>query len=141
MAARCAAAILFAGLVGLAPAAAQEGARLGRIEFNANCAQCHGISGRGDGIIAHLLTVPPPDLTGIQRANGGVFPFTLIYDTVESGGGVSAHGTSEMPAWGARYAVDVFLLYGIQIDPLERDAFIRSRILALVEYVATLQAP
>jgi len=130
-----------AGLLGALPAAAQDGARLGRIEFNAYCAQCHGTSGKGDGVIAQFLTVAPPDLTGLQRDNGGVFPFARVYDIIESGGAITSHGTPEMPAWGERYTVDAYLLYDFRIDPTERDAFIRSRILALTEYISTLQGP
>jgi mono/diheme cytochrome c family protein len=133
--------VLLAALAVAAPAAAQDGARLGRVEFNAYCAQCHGTSGKGDGVIAHLLNVPPADLTRIQAENGGVFPFTRVYDIIESGGAIMAHGTPEMPAWGERYTVDAYLLYGFRIDPAERDAFIRGRILALTEYISTLQAP
>lgn len=138
---RWTASFVLAGLLGALPAAAQDGSRLGRIEFNAYCAQCHGASGKGDGIIAHLLTVAPADLTGLQRDNGGVFPFARIYDTIESGGAIGAHGTPEMPAWGERYTVDAFLLYDFRIDPAERDAFIRGRILALTEFISTLQEP
>jgi mono/diheme cytochrome c family protein len=135
------ASLLLTGLIGALPAAAQDGPRLGRIEFNAYCAQCHGTSGKGDGVIAHLLTVAPADLTRVQSDNGGVFPFARVYDIIQSGGALAAHGTPEMPAWGERYTVDAYLLYGFRIEPAERDAFIRSRILALTEYISTLQEP
>lgn len=135
------AAVALGALLAPDPAAAQEGARLGRVEFNAYCAQCHGTSGRGDGVVAEFLTVAPPDLTRLQRDNGGVFPFARVYEIIEGGGGIRAHGTREMPAWGERYTVDAYLLHGFRIDPAERDAFIRGRILALTEYISTLQDP
>ncbi len=61
--------------------------------------------------------------------------------SLQSGGAIASHGTPEMPAWGERYTVDAYLLYDFRIDPTERDAFIRSRILALTEYISTLQGP
>jgi mono/diheme cytochrome c family protein len=141
-AARAAVVALLVGAAGAA--SAQEagdsaGAEIGRIEFMAGCAQCHGTSGKGDGIIADYLTVEPPDLTTIQRDNDGIFPAGVLYEMIEGASAVGAHGTREMPAWGDRYSVEAHLLLGWPLDPEERDAFIRSRILALVEYIAGIQ--
>jgi mono/diheme cytochrome c family protein len=144
---RCSlAAVAAAALVGMAgPGFGQQGggesagAEIGRIEFMAGCAQCHGTSGEGDGIIADYLTVPPSDLTTIQRDNDGVFPAGVLYEMIEGASAVGAHGVREMPAWGDRYSVEAHLALGWPLDPEDRDAFIRSRILALVEYVASIQ--
>lgn len=139
------------GLVGLglaamvgagAAAAAQEAPPepdIGRIEFMASCAQCHGSEGRGDGIMAQFLTVPPPDLTRIQRDNDGVFPAATLYEIIEGGTAASVHGTREMPAWGDRFSVQAHLLLGWPLEPEDRDAFIRSRILALIDHIARMQ--
>jgi copper transport protein len=43
------------------PASAESIAR-GRMLFSANCAQCHGESGRGDGPLASTLSIPPANL-------------------------------------------------------------------------------
>jgi mono/diheme cytochrome c family protein len=118
---------------------ASAGAEIGRIEFMAGCAQCHGVDGRGDGVIADYLTVEVPDLTTIQRDNEGVFPAGLLYEIIEGRDGIAAHGTRTMPAWGDRYSAQAYMLLGWPHDPGERDAFIRGRILALVEHVASLQ--
>lgn len=115
------------------------GAEIGRIEFMSSCAQCHGTDGRGDGIIADYLTVAPPDLTAIQRENDGVFPAGLLYEIIEGGGGIGAHGSREMPAWGDRYAAQAYAVLGWPHEPEERDAFIRARILALIEHIASIQ--
>jgi mono/diheme cytochrome c family protein len=129
--------LLAAAVLGLAaPAAAGE---LGRIQYAASCAQCHGPDGRGDGPIAGTLRVTPPDLTGLTRANGGVFPFSRVYAVIETGGGVTAHGTSEMPAWGDRFAIDALLAEGVVVPPEEQPAFARARILALIDHLAGLQ--
>ena len=123
-------------------AAAQDGGAdpgLGRSEYLALCAQCHGLQGEGDGIIAQYLTTQPPDLTAIQARNGGVFPFQDIYDVIIGGAETGPHGTREMPAWGNRYAAEAPWVLGWQHTAEERDAFIRSRVLALVAYLATIQ--
>jgi mono/diheme cytochrome c family protein len=129
-------AVAIAGTAGIACAADPD---LGRIEFMANCAQCHGIGGKGDGVIAGFLTVPPPDLTVIQRDNDGVFPESVLYEIIEGGGATALHGTREMPAWGDRFSVDAYDQLGWPHDPEERAAFIRARIEALVGYIARLQ--
>lgn len=35
----------------------------GRELYTANCADCHGVAGKGDGRMAHELKKPPTDLT------------------------------------------------------------------------------
>jgi mono/diheme cytochrome c family protein len=125
-------------MVGAPCAAGAQEPDVGRIEFMANCAQCHGIGGKGDGIIAGYLTMPPPDLTVIQRDNDGVFPEGVLYEIIEGGGSTDVHGSREMPAWGDRFSADAYLQLG-PLAPEERDAFIRERIEALVGYIARLQ--
>jgi hypothetical protein len=124
---------------GVVEAGASAGAELGRIEFMAACAQCHGVDGRGGGIIAEYLTVEVPDLTLIQRDNEGVFPAGVLYEIIEGREGLAAHGTRTMPAWGDRYSAQAYMLLGWPHEPEERQAFIRSRILALVEHIAAIQ--
>jgi mono/diheme cytochrome c family protein len=114
-------------------------AQIGRIEYMTACAQCHGIDGQGDGVIAGYLTVDVPDLTAIQRENDGIFPAGVLFEIIEGGGGTSAHGTREMPAWGDRYSAEAYAVLGWPHEPEEREAFVRGRILALVEYVAGMQ--
>jgi mono/diheme cytochrome c family protein len=132
---------LAGALVAVPALASAQGADLGRIEYMSNCAQCHGIEAKGDGIIAEYLTVAPPDLTTIQRDNDGVFPFRWLYEVIEGGRVSGPHGTREMPAWGDRYAADAPQALGLPYSPLERDAYIHGRILALIDYIATLQEP
>ena len=40
---------------------------LGEFEYRNSCAQCHGVSGKGDGPVASSLAKPPPDLTMLQK--------------------------------------------------------------------------
>jgi mono/diheme cytochrome c family protein len=122
-----------------ASAAGAQSLDIGRMEYMAGCSQCHGLEGRGDGIMAPYLTVEPPDLTVIRRNNDGVFPAGVLYEIIEGGGSTALHGSRDMPAWGDRYSTQAYLLLGWPHAPEDREAFIRSRILALVEYIAGLQ--
>lgn len=118
------------------PAAAFD---VGRQEYLAGCAQCHGLAGAGDGIMNQFLTRPAPGLTGIARENGGVFPVGVLVEIIEGGGVTSVHGSSEMPAWGDRYSAQAYALLGWPHSDEDRAAFVRARILALVEYIASIQ--
>ena len=129
-----------AGLLIAMPVAAQDIA-LGRIEYMANCAQCHGVAGKGDGVIASYMTPAPSDLTALARRTGGTFLADQVYATIEAGRRSGPHGTRDMPAWGDRYSVDAAQAYGFTYTPEEQVAFIHRRITALVAYVATLQEP
>jgi mono/diheme cytochrome c family protein len=45
------------------PATALAGAAEGKAVFEANCASCHGKSGKGDGPVGAALNPPPRDFT------------------------------------------------------------------------------
>lgn len=117
-------------------AMAQAKADFGKSEFDANCAVCHGVSGKGGGPIADLLTRSPTDLTTLQKRNGGVFPMARVYETIE-GVGVAAHGTRDMPIWGREYSIKAGEYY---MDvPYNQEGYVRARILALAEYLNRIQ--
>lgn len=42
------------------------------------CAACHGASGKGDGDMAGVMTIPAPNLTMLSAGNGGVFPMLKV---------------------------------------------------------------
>jgi hypothetical protein len=72
----------------------------------------------------------------MSKRNGGVFPFAKTYEVIE-GAGVG-HGTREMPIWGQDYSIRAAEYY---VDvPYNSEAYVRARILALVEYLNRLQA-
>jgi mono/diheme cytochrome c family protein len=115
-----------------APAAQRQPGRedhdAGVFMYRAFCASCHGETGKGDGPVADLGP-PPPDLTQLRAANGGVFPRDDVRATLQGTRRVSGHETTEMPNWR---------------DVLRRteradDRTIAARIEALVAHLESLQ--
>ncbi|MCX7646719.1 MAG: cytochrome c [Rhodobacteraceae bacterium] len=85
------------------PAAADEietgNALQGAELFATYCTACHGMEGRGDGRMAPILTVRPPDLTGLAARNGGVFPTARVVFRIDGRDPLLAHG-GDMPLFG-----------------------------------------
>lgn len=77
------------------PGDAMEGAEI----FATYCATCHGLEGLGDGRMAPILTVLPPDLTQLQARAGGVFPVAASIFQIDGRDPVLAHG-ADMPLFG-----------------------------------------
>jgi hypothetical protein len=66
--------------------------------FERHCAVCHGLGLRGDGPMAEVLVIPPPDLTRIaERYNG--FPRVGIAWKIDGRDPLVSHG-SDMPLFG-----------------------------------------
>ncbi|MDP2074662.1 cytochrome c [Hydrogenophaga sp.] len=130
-----------AGLSLLAGAALAQGrpatADPGKREFDANCASCHGTSGKGDGPLVPFLTRSPPDLTQLAKRNGGVLPMSRLYDVID-GAEVPAHGSRDMPVWGRDYRVKDAEYF--MEAPYNAEAHVRARILGLLEYINRIQA-
>lgn len=115
---------------------AQQKMDPGKREYDTNCAVCHGSDGKGNGPYGELLKRSPPDLTTMAKRNGGVFPVAKSYEMIEGAG--PGHGTRDMPIWGKDYSVKAAEYY---MDvPYDREAFVRGRILSLIEYLHRLQA-
>ena len=110
---------------------------LGKREYDSKCAVCHGGAGRGDGPYAGLLNVKIADLTSLAQRNHGVFPVLRVYEVIDGRRNFQAHGPSEMPIWGLDYLARS---REFSMDPFEAEAYIRTRILALTEYIYRLQA-
>ena len=116
----------------------QQKVDMGKREYDANCAVCHGASGKGDGPYAGGSEAGVSDLTLLAKRNNGVFPFARVYEFIDGTQVVKAHGTREMPIWGADYKVKGAEYYmDVPFDP---EVYVRARILALTEYVYRLQA-
>lgn len=136
---RVVAAVAGAALLALAGVAgAQAKADFGKREYESNCASCHGMTGKGDGPLKPYLTRAAPDLTTIARANGGALPVSRLYQVIEGSTDVGAHGDRDMPVWGRDYRLKAGEYYfDVPYDP---DVYVRVRIMALIDYIARLQA-
>ena len=109
---------------------------IGKQEYEANCAICHGTKGEGDGSYGQFLKSKVPNLTVISKNNGGVFPYAYVYDTIDGRSLIMGHGR-DMPIWGTRYSTEAAQR---QWDyESDAESFVRSRILALIDYIHRLQ--
>jgi mono/diheme cytochrome c family protein len=116
---------------------AAEKAGLGKLEYQSNCASCHGNDGKG-GAYVDFLKVTPPDLTQLSKKNGGVFPLERVYSVIDGRQEVKGHGPRDMPIWGRDYQIKAGEHYGdVAYDP---EVYVRGRILALIDYLNRLQA-
>lgn len=111
---------------------------IGKQEFIRSCAACHGESGRGDGLVAELLLVKPPDLTSISKRQGGKFPAPWVYRIIDGRNDLRPHGSKEMPIWGDRYRADTLRGLPLPLN-VSADAVIHGRILSLVFYLDLIQ--
>ena len=119
---------------------AQPEENSGRNEFLRSCASCHGVSGKGDGPVAKSLSPPPSDLTRLSEANNGVFPVSRVHEVIDGRMERLIHGTRDMPVWGDRYMQEMTSRESRDFVSKEwNEAIVRRRILALVEYISTLQ--
>jgi mono/diheme cytochrome c family protein len=91
---------------GFASAQPMEVIAGGELEYQRNCAVCHGDDGRGDGIMRKYLTLRPANLRQLAKTNGGKFPFWEVYHKINGQSEVRAHGTREMPIWGDRFRAE-----------------------------------
>jgi mono/diheme cytochrome c family protein len=105
----------------------------GELEYQNHCAICHGIDGRGRGIMSKFLTITPPDLTQLRKKNAGLFPFWQTYRVIDGREEIKVHGTREMPIWGARFRSDA------KGDDVGSRSQVSGRILGLVFYLQYLQ--
>ena len=132
----CAAA--FVAIAFATSAFAQPKVDLGKQEFEANCAICHGVSAKGSGSYGELLRRSPPALTLLAKQNQGVFPMARLYEVVE-GSNVPSHGTRDMPIWGREFHDQDALYYLEARGNYDSEALVRARILLLLEYINRLQ--
>lgn len=131
--------VLAVALVAAPVLSAAQDFNVGQMEYMNSCAQCHGADGTGGGPMASYLSGTLPDLTTLQRDNDGVFPFARLFEVIDGRAEVGAHGSRDMPAWGRTYDASAPTWLGEMAMPGDREAFVRGRILALIEYVSTLQ--
>lgn len=90
-----------------------------------HCAVCHGAGLRGDGPMADILLIPPPDLTRTAERYGGVFPRAGIARRIDGRDPILSHG-GDMPIFGAMFSPHSVVLrddtgQSILISPEARD--------------------
>ena len=109
-------------------------------EFRNSCAVCHGLDGQGNGPMAVLIKVKPPDLTSLAARNGGTFPFDYVMRVIDGRAAIGPHGTRDMPVWGDRYMRD-FPKTHMQESYRSKTAepLVRARILELTYYLQSIQ--
>jgi mono/diheme cytochrome c family protein len=96
--------------------------------FRAYCASCHGADGKGNGPVTPALNTKPTDLTLINEKNGGNFPAKRVRRIIEGDDQILAHGSREMPIWGAIF------------HQVERDRdFGEIRLQNLINYLESIQ--
>ena len=81
-------------------ASEQDVIESGYRQFSSRCVVCHGLEGKGDGVLAPHLKEQPTDLSQLSKKNGGTFPFWTVYRKIDGRDIVSAHGPDDMPVWG-----------------------------------------
>jgi mono/diheme cytochrome c family protein len=128
-------AILIAPLISTTRAVAQETELIagGELEYQNHCAICHGVDGRGRGIMAKFLTISPSNLTQLTKKTAGRFLFWQVYRVIDGREQIRGHGTREMPIWGARFQTEAG-----GSDPGSRSQ-VSGRILSLVFYLQHIQ--
>jgi mono/diheme cytochrome c family protein len=115
-------------------ALAQQKDDLGKREFEASCAVCHGVDGKGGGSYTPLLKSTPPDLTTLAKRNNGIFPMASVYEVIDGRKEMPGHGPRAMPIWGNRYGARAAEEY-----MFEGEVFVRNRILSVIDYLYRLQ--
>jgi mono/diheme cytochrome c family protein len=135
--------ITTATVVAWVDASHAQGTEVGKYQYMNSCAACHGVTGKGDGAVARSLKLTPADLTRLSEVNKGVFPFSRVYEVIDGRFEVEAHGKRDMPIWG-----EIYKPVWNSLDPPGAPVYskevaesvVRGRILALIEYISTLQS-
>lgn len=104
----------------------------GKTLYDKNCASCHGVTGKGDGTLAKLMTPKPTDLTQLAKKAGGKFPMIEVLGQIDGTLYIAAHGTSEMPVWGDKFTAET-------TAGVEDHAMVRGKLLLVTQYVASIQ--
>ena len=76
------------------------------------------------------MKAPPPDLTLLSKRNSGRFPAVAVFQSIEGNAAIPAHGSREMPVWGAAFR----RMGGSD------DAGVKLRMRNLVRYIESIQA-
>ena len=109
------------GVVGLSASAGAAEIDSGKAAYQSSCAPCHGMDGKGGGLLNVELgsKLSPPDLTILAKRNSGEFPTEAVSEIIEATS-IAANSTRQMPLLGF-------------------DVAVRSHIPAIVDYLKRIQ--
>ena len=118
-----------------ASSAQQADPDAGERHFRTYCWQCHGRDARGDGPMAEILAIQPPDLTRLAVQNEGTFPTGDVATQIDGRSPMLAHG-GDMPLFGP--SLDSNEMIALRLP--NGQTMLASRPLAdLVVFLETLQ--
>ncbi|WP_299879889.1 c-type cytochrome [uncultured Sulfitobacter sp.] len=112
-------------------AALAQDAEVGEALYQTHCAACHGIEATGNGPMAPILTLQPPNLRTLTARHDGVFPVVRVVTRIDGRDPLVAHG-SPMPVYGDFFEGDDTALKAETGQPI-----MTSR--AIVDLVAYLE--
>ena len=101
----------------------------GKAMYDAYCASCHGIDGKGHGPAAPAMAMPVTDLTMLAKSHGGKYPAFSVAETLRLTKPLTAHGSNQMPVWGPIFS---------RVSQQDQ-AVIQQRIHNLNMYIESLQ--
>jgi len=107
-----------------------------RKDFVLNCADCHGVYGKGNGPATQVIPgFKSADLTLLSKKNGGLFPRQEVYDVVDGRKRLSEHydPDTDMPLWGLTFQPE-----GREFSK-EAEEKVKARISGLVDYIEGIQ--
>ena len=116
--------------------AGAQNANIGQQLYESHCAVCHGADAQGNGPLASILKRKVPNLTLLQKNNHGVFPVQRVYEIIDGTKPIEGHGTPDMPAWGVEFMKEAPPFGG----PVAKEEYVTAQILALIGYLAGIQA-
>ena len=126
---------LLALMMMAAPAIAQDADQAnGFALFRLNCATCHGLEATGDGPMTSILTIAPPDLTGLSAQNDGVFPLADVVRRIDGRDMILAHGGA-MPIFGFILEDDS----GVVEDAEGNPVFTKQSVLEIAAWLQAIQ--
>jgi mono/diheme cytochrome c family protein len=110
----------------------------GRIEYDHQCASCHGTTAKGDGPLRPFLVKAPSDLTTLAQRHGGKLPEQQVREMIDGRGmnEPGPHGSREMPVWGQRFREDA---QETRMGRWKPERQVRQRLDTLVTYLQSVQ--